>query len=151
MKSNFRLCYQKTLTIAEMIALLMLSSCTLLNNGAAPPQASQQFTYSKLDTFLEKLRVHFSGKSVGDLSELIQQAKAFSRDLKAHNNVAEANKMDSYIDVLMYGNRTIDESIDDVMMLVKNGHHHNIDQSKRPCRKQPSASLPYNVFGLFGN
>jgi hypothetical protein len=32
-----------------------------------------------------------------------------------------ANRFDSYIDVLTYGNRTVDESLDDVMRLINKG------------------------------
>jgi hypothetical protein len=68
----------------------------------------------------EKLYRHFSGRRMGDVSTLIVETRAISAQLKASGMYKQANKFDSYIDVLMYGNRTIDESLNDVMELVKN-------------------------------
>ncbi|MDR1982873.1 MAG: hypothetical protein LBQ08_03705 [Holosporaceae bacterium] len=71
----------------------------------------------------EKLYRHFSGKRAGDVSTLIMETRAVSAQLKASGMHKQANKFDSYIDVLMYGNKTIDESINDVIKLVK--YHDN--------------------------
>jgi uncharacterized HAD superfamily protein len=70
----------------------------------------------------EKLRRHFIGERVEDVSTLIAETRAISYQLKKSCMKEQANKFDSYTDVLMYGNRTIDESIKDVMELVKNKH-----------------------------
>jgi hypothetical protein len=68
----------------------------------------------------EKLYRHFSGRRGGDVSTLIMETRAISAQLKASGMYKQANSFDSYIDVLTYGNRTIDESLSDVMRLVKN-------------------------------
>jgi hypothetical protein len=69
----------------------------------------------------EKLRQHFI-KKVGseDVSALISETMHISQRLKSAGKQKEANKFDSYTDVLMFGNRTTRESLNDVMMLVKN-------------------------------
>jgi hypothetical protein len=67
----------------------------------------------------DKLRRHFIGDSTVDVSTLIQETKAVSEKLKRSGMHEEANKFDSYIDVLMYGNNTLPESINDVLELVK--------------------------------
>jgi hypothetical protein len=66
-----------------------------------------------------KLRKHFIGNSSTDVSTLIHETMEVSRKLKRAGMMDEANKFDSYTDVLMYGNNTIDESINDVLALVK--------------------------------
>ncbi|MDR2106957.1 MAG: hypothetical protein LBO73_00290 [Holosporaceae bacterium] len=66
----------------------------------------------------QKLRQHFSGKRMGDISTLISETRNISSRLKAAGMPERANTFDSYIDVLTYGHRTIDESLDDVMKLV---------------------------------
>jgi hypothetical protein len=58
---------------------------------------------------------------MGDVSTLIAETRAISAQLRRSCMKEQANKFDSYVDVLMYGNRTIDESLNDVMKLVKNG------------------------------
>jgi len=67
---------------------------------------------------LQKLRDHFKGKRTNDVSTLISETRAISNHLKQLSMHQKANKFDSYIDVLTYGNRTLDESLDDVMTLV---------------------------------
>jgi hypothetical protein len=66
-----------------------------------------------------KLRRHFGGRREGDISTLIQETSILSARLKAAGMRQQANKFDSYVDVLTYGNNTIDESLDDVMTLVR--------------------------------
>lgn len=56
-----------------------------------------------------------------DVSTLIRRTRAISTQLKARGMYGRANRFDSYIDVLMYGNRTLEESIRDVEDLVKTG------------------------------
>jgi hypothetical protein len=76
---------------------------------------------SRVERHEEKLRRHFSGKRVGDISTLISETKSISYLLKRSGRRKRANQFDSYIDVLTYGNRTMDESLDDVMRLVNRG------------------------------
>ncbi|MDR2781788.1 MAG: hypothetical protein LBB21_05055 [Holosporaceae bacterium] len=71
------------------------------------------------DQHVEKLRRHFIGEIVGDISTLISETRVISATLKQSGMSQQANRFDSYIDVLTYGNRTIDESLNDVMELVK--------------------------------
>jgi hypothetical protein len=72
----------------------------------------------------EKLRKHFKGERTEDVSTLISETKAVSARLRQSCMKEQANKFDSYVDVLTYGNRTIDESLNDVMELVK--HDDNV-------------------------
>jgi hypothetical protein len=77
---------------------------------------------SRKEIHAGKLRAHFtSGCKCGDVSFLISETMAISRELKRLNRREEARRFDSYADVLMFGNRTIDESLEDVMRLVR-GH-----------------------------
>jgi hypothetical protein len=70
----------------------------------------------------EKLRRHFTYGSIGvDVSTLIAETRRISAQLKYSGNIKDANRFDSYIDVLMFGNRTVDESLHDVMRLVSGG------------------------------
>lgn len=74
------------------------------------------------------LRAHFLGQDVGiDLSTLISRTRSISTRLKRAGKLKMANQFDSYTDVLMYGNNTLDESINDVMRLVSNGYIPNED------------------------
>ncbi|MDR0968712.1 MAG: hypothetical protein LBL99_03740 [Holosporaceae bacterium] len=69
---------------------------------------------------VEKLRKHFRGENVGeDVSTLISETRAMSEKLKKMGKKEQANKLDSYLDVLTYGNQTIDESLKDVMELAR--------------------------------
>jgi hypothetical protein len=67
----------------------------------------------------DKLCRHFEGRRENDISTLIRETRALSAQLKAAGMRQQANKFDSYVDVLTYGNNTIDESLDDVMRLVR--------------------------------
>lgn len=70
-----------------------------------------------------QLRAHFiANNSNADVSTLIARSRNMSARLKMEGQIKSANKFDSYTDVLMYGNHTLDESIRDVMDLVKNGY-----------------------------
>jgi hypothetical protein len=69
----------------------------------------------------KRLRKHFiSGCKCGqDISALIHETMIISEELKRLGRKKEARKFDSYVDVLMFGNRTINESLEDVMKLVR--------------------------------
>lgn len=88
-----------------------------------------------------KLREHFLGHRSSDLSTLIFETRMVSQRLKAAHQKKLANKFDSYIDVLMYGNNTLDESVKDVMELVKKEPNQFIESCCIPnplscgCRK----------------
>ncbi|GHU17007.1 hypothetical protein FACS189472_03290 [Alphaproteobacteria bacterium] len=69
---------------------------------------------------IAKLRNHFLGYEGIDVSTLIAETSTLSIELKRAGRYEEAKKFDSYIDVLMFGNNTIDESINDVIELVGN-------------------------------
>jgi hypothetical protein len=87
-----------------------LSGCCCDKSGNVCPEA---------DGLSEKLRIHFLGGRVGDVSTLISETRIVSKKLKAMGLMEEANKFDSYTDVLMYGNHTINESLEDVVELIK--------------------------------
>lgn len=71
-----------------------------------------------------KLKRHFlSGDSSVDISTLISETRNISARLKESGFKEKANKFDSYTDVLMFGNNTVDESINDVMKLIKKGNN----------------------------
>ena len=67
-----------------------------------------------------KLRQHFSGMKRQDISTLISETAKIANELKMSGQTKLANKFDSYIDVLTYGQHTIPESIRDVRCLMKN-------------------------------
>ena len=69
----------------------------------------------------EKIRNHFLGHISEDVSTLIAETRAISYRLKTSGCRELANKFDSYIDVLMYGNKTIQESVKDMQDLVREG------------------------------
>jgi hypothetical protein len=73
------------------------------------------------------------------VSTLISETRAISRRLKNAGMIDQANKFDSYTDVLMYGNNTIDESLHDVMELVKH----------RNCVCPTLQSIRTKLFGCF--
>jgi len=69
----------------------------------------------------EKIRSHFTGYVSEDVSTLIAETRVIAHRLKSLNFCGLANKFNSYIDVLMYGNNTINESVKDVQKLVREG------------------------------
>lgn len=69
----------------------------------------------------EKLRNHFMGRITSDVSTLVAETQAVSYKLKSLKFDGLANKFDSYLDVLMYGNKTLDESVKDVQELIYTG------------------------------
>jgi hypothetical protein len=73
---------------------------------------------------MKKLQRHFSSGRVGDISTLINETRIISAQLKNAGMTDQARKFDSYIDVLMFGNRTIDESLNDVITLAKQKDNH---------------------------
>lgn len=68
------------------------------------------------------LREHFLGHYTGlDLAELINRTTNIANQLRGRGRLKDANRFDSYRDVLIYGQYTIDESINDVQKLIKDG------------------------------
>lgn len=84
------------------------------------------------DKHEQKLKQYFTNGNRGnvDVSTLISETQTISRKLKAAGMKERANKFDSYIDVLTYGNKTIDESIKDVENLVRNKNCSGGENSK---------------------
>jgi hypothetical protein len=82
------------------------------------------------DRHAQKLRRHFLGYNVSsDISTLASETRAVSAALKRANMNSKARKFDSYTDVLIFGNNTLVESINDVMELVR-GNVNNKDNDK---------------------
>ena len=68
------------------------------------------------------LREHFLGHSTEyDMAGLINMTTEIANQLRGRGRLADANRFDSYRDVLIYGNLTIDESMNDVKKLIHNG------------------------------
>ncbi|MDR1361609.1 MAG: hypothetical protein LBJ16_00135 [Holosporaceae bacterium] len=116
------------LTSMAVLALALTSCCNKsFSNGnvAADRQA-------------ERLRMHFLGHNVADISTLISETREVSAALKKAGMDREARKFDSYTDVLMFGNNTLAESLNDVMELVKGNTG---DSSKCPCLNEALGRL----------
>jgi hypothetical protein len=95
-----------------LLLALLLASCSGEDNCC--PSATDIATGHK-----EKLRAHFRGNGrTTDISTLIAETRRISARLKRENRYAEARKFDSYTDVLMFGNNTLEESLNDVMELI---------------------------------
>ena len=69
----------------------------------------------------EKIRNHFLGYVSEDVSTLITETQIMSYRLKSLKFCKLANKFNSYLDVLMYGNNTMNESVRDMQDLVYKG------------------------------
>ncbi|MCR5225337.1 MAG: hypothetical protein K6C34_04605 [Alphaproteobacteria bacterium] len=97
-----------------LIGMVVLTACSSRHDANVVADAERHAAV---------LRAHFSGQSSSmDVSTLVSQTRSISARLKQAGRQKTANKFDSYTDVLMYGNNTLDESINDVMDLVKNGY-----------------------------
>lgn len=83
----------------------------------------------------EKIRSHFMGHASEDVSTLIVETRSISHRLKSLKFRKLANKFDSYADVLIYGNDTIQESVKDMQDLVREGV---CDCDYKPCIECPS-------------
>lgn len=110
----------------------MLSSCSCNQPGSLEFRAAQHE---------EKLKQHFSGHYVGsDLSSLMRETKSLANQLREAGMEKKARKFESYTDVLMFGNNTLDESIKDVKCLVKGSKN-----SK--CKVISLCELKKKIFG----
>jgi hypothetical protein len=106
-----------------LFLLVLLPSCKQCSNEDVETLASAH---------KEKLRKHFiQGDTSVDISTLISETRSISARLKRAGMMKKANKFDSYTDVLMFGNRTIDESLNDVMKLAK--HRESEDECSSVC------------------
>jgi hypothetical protein len=110
--------------LAPLLLILFLPSCGIKKFF----QPCSGGSYSNVDIndaaerHEERLRQHFTYGNTGvDVSTLIAETRRISAQLKYSGNISAANRFDSYTDVLMFGNRTIDESLNDVMRLVHGG------------------------------
>ena len=98
--------------------LLCFFSLIVLLTSCSSVSRSEHVTQSA-DLHEVKLKRHFLGNNVGtDMSSLINETKLIADQLRADGEIEKANRFDSYVDVLMFGNNTIDESINDVIKLV---------------------------------
>ena len=69
----------------------------------------------------EKLRNQFRGYVSSDVSTLVIETQFIANRLKLFKFNKLANKFYSYLDVLMYGNNTLEESVRDTRELITNG------------------------------
>ena len=97
--------------------LFLLSGCSYFSSNGG-----NSCLEGLADKHEQKLKQYFTNGNRGniDISTLISETQVISKKLKAAGMKERANKFDSYIDVLTYGNKTIDESIKDVENLVRN-------------------------------
>lgn len=93
----------------------------LILSGCCPNKLHQQ-TQKMAAVHEQKLKAYFTAapndRSM-DVSSLASETLVIADQLRAVGDVTLANKFYSYADVLLYGNHTIDESIEDVIKLVK--------------------------------
>lgn len=113
-----------------LIFCLMLSAC-------CAPREKEIMIEARMHA--EKLRLHFGGQRMGDISSLIAETKAISTELKKVNQCKLANKFDSYIDVLSFGNRTLEESVNDMKDLVE----HGLERETESCCIQKPSWWPF--------
>ncbi len=78
-------------------------------------------TIKSAQAHAEKLRDHFRGHVFSDVSTLVVETQFIADRLKVFKFNKLANKFYSYLDVLMYGNNTLDESVRDTRELVLRG------------------------------
>ena len=118
--------------ISVILLGAFVSACSQYDTEQQPMQYNTYKQPSRIlaeaEQYAQILRAHFLGQDIGiDLSTLIAQTRSISTRLKRAGKLKIANQFDSYTDVLMYGNNTLDESINDVIRLVRNGYIPNED------------------------
>lgn len=108
--------------ILSVTLMLTLPGCSYFSGGGGGCNVSNVDVDDLADRQEQKLKRYFmrGGRGMADISTLISETRSISARLKASGQRERANRFDSYIDVLTYGNRTIDESIRDAQRLVKN-------------------------------
>ncbi len=92
--------------------LLIVTACCSTEEQAALKEAQNH---------AERIRSHFMGYVSEDVSTLIAETQVVAYRLNSLKFYKLANKFNSYIDVLMYGNNTIYESVKDMQDLVYKG------------------------------
>lgn len=97
---------------------LLVSGCGCSYAPSAEGPKAQAF-FIQASNLEDRLRSHFSGQKTYEISGLIAETRTASNAFKRMGYPAIANKFDSYTDVLMYGNRTLAESMNDVISLVR--------------------------------
>lgn len=97
---------------------LLVSGCGCSSAPSAEGPKAQAF-FIQASSLEDRLRSHFSGQKTYEVSGLITETRIASSAFKRMGYSAIANKFDSYTDVLMYGNRTLAESMNDVIALVR--------------------------------
>lgn len=153
-------------TIVFLCCTFLLSGCSFLknyfcnNDEENECRGRRSLTTTELRSIASRhemlLKNYFTYGSNGkvneygggdDVSTLISKTMAIAASFREKGLYAEANRFDSYVDVLMYGNRTIEESIRDVENLVKSrGVMHNKKRNCQcptgPCAKCLDSILP---------
>lgn len=121
---------KKNMLFSVVCFSIFLSGCSYFSFGGGNPCVE-----GIADRHEQKLKQYFTSGNKGstDVSTLISETRTISQKLKAAGMKERANKFDSYIDVLTYGNKTIDESIKDVENLVRNKEGSSGSDSK-VCR-----------------
>ncbi|GHU13397.1 hypothetical protein FACS189449_08690 [Alphaproteobacteria bacterium] len=121
---------------------LMLVSCSVEEDSQEEKTRSEIISAVRIHE--EKIRNHFLGSSnTVDISTLIAETTSISSSLKKAGMYKEARKFDSYIDVLTFGNNTIDESISDVMKLIRSPSLSSL------LRKQQCPTLSESIASIF--
>ena len=122
---------KKSMLFSVVCFSILLSGCSYFSFGGGGNPCVERLA----DRHEQKLKQYFTSGNKGntDVSTLISETRMISQKLKAAGMKERANKFDSYIDVLTYGNKTIDESIKDVENLVRNKEGSNEGDSK-VCR-----------------
>lgn len=102
-----------------LVWLLLLSICGCQTSPES--QLNEQLNTAVL-RHENLLRQHFLGQTTGyDVATLLNITTDIADQLRNFGYLKDARRFDSYRDVLMYGQYTIDESIDDVQKLVDHG------------------------------
>lgn len=107
-----------SMKIFQFAICLLVSGCGCSFTSSVEGPKAQVF-FVQASNLEDRLRSHFSGQKTYEVSGLITETRMASNAFKRMGYPAIANKFDSYTDVLMYGNRTLAESMNDVMALVR--------------------------------
>lgn len=94
----------------------------LLLNLVGCQMTSEDYFNERVVRHEKLLRHHFRGRKTGyDVASLINMTSDIANQLRGRGRFGDANRFDSYRDVLIYGANTIDESINDMRKLVIDG------------------------------
>lgn len=112
--------------ISELNCLIARLKCLEMRDKIAHFEALKQklltICLERSAILMERrIQMHFKGLSnaaTEDVVTLISAAQAVVKSLKNANLMYYANKLESYIDVLMFGKKAIQSSIDDTQRLI---------------------------------